>query len=102
MSEEQAPFPEGVVHVVDDGGSAFPVLDNNGHALVMREPGMSLRDYFAGQALAGLFSSDVILEAAYLEASDKGGKAGEEIAEYAYSMADAMIAARAQYRGGAA
>jgi hypothetical protein len=39
-----------------DGGSAFPVLDDytdpyNGHTLQCREFGMSLRDYFAGQAI---------------------------------------------------
>ena len=35
-----------------DGGPAFPVGDGHGHRL----QGMSLRDYFAGQALAGLLA----------------------------------------------
>ena len=31
---------------------AYPCLDNNGSGLSMRDPGMTLRDWFAGQALA--------------------------------------------------
>ena len=65
-----------------DGGPAFPVtgcVHPNGNAIV----GMTLRDYFAGQALAGMLTS---------------GKAIEwkacEIADGCYSIADAMISAR--------
>jgi hypothetical protein len=45
-----------------------------------RSPGMSLRDYFAGQALAGMLAAD---DASYTRA-----------AELAYGYADAMLAAR--------
>ena len=57
-------------------------------------PGMSLRDYFAGQALAGslpnlrMFSDE-------LERREKSGVTLEaSMAESAYAMADAMLAER--------
>lgn len=57
-----------------DGGSAFPKLYN-------ATAGMSLRDWFAGQALAGIMTNPV---------------GGEQIsvANKAYRIADAMLAAR--------
>ncbi len=59
----------------DDGGPAFPVyapgLSN----------GMSLRDWFAGQALAGIAVRDTVLPF-------------EDEAAAAYRYADAMLAAR--------
>jgi len=39
----------------DEGGSAFPTTlqrNGNGDVLQYAEPGMTLRDWFAGQALA--------------------------------------------------
>jgi len=92
---------------IDDGGLAFPgkrwqqvgtiadhgysdddtpTFDEVGH------PGMSLRDYFAGQALAGICAglcSDI----------SRGDRAYHRVgftdaAEDAYILADAMIAAR--------
>ena len=56
-----------------DGGQAFPVAASNGHT-----EGMTLRDYFAGQALTGLL--------AHLNSS-----VGVSIC---YEWADAMIAER--------
>ena len=49
MSEviEVAPGP------MNDGGSAFPVHDDAADM-----PGMSLRDWFAGQALTGYFAEE--------------------------------------------
>lgn len=60
-----------------DGGQAFPALD------FQHLKGMSLRDYFAGQALAGLLTST---------ATD--GDDWDTIAAKAYDSADAMLAAR--------
>lgn len=75
-----------------DGGPAFPRADATyNHAdgtpdYYEGNPGMSLRDWFAGQALAGLY------------ASARYGKAGETNADYyakgAYLIADAMLKAR--------
>lgn len=69
---------------LDDGGPAFPwttcgsegYSGQNGH-----NDGMSLRDYFAGQALCGYVS----------RASQISVKAG---AKFAYMLADAMLEAR--------
>jgi hypothetical protein len=54
-------------------------------------PGMTLRDYFAGQALAGLLANsntpDQLIGLGYLGAK-------KECAEYCYAAADAMLTAR--------
>jgi hypothetical protein len=66
---------------IDDGGYAFPIPadDKAGwHA----ESGMTLRDWFAGQALSSVGSSW----------SDEETRV--EFARRSYLMADAMIAAR--------
>ena len=69
-----------------DGGPAFPakvhtMTDGDGVPHFERMAGMSLRDYFAGQALIGL-ASGTFADAAHVEA------------ELAYELADAMLAAR--------
>lgn len=46
----------------------------------------SLRDYFAGQALSGLITQ--------CDPPGVVGKSREDFADWAYEMADAMIAAR--------
>ncbi len=51
---------------------------------IMDKSGMTLRDYFAGQALAGLTSNHAI----------KLTVTVEERAEWSYHMADAMLEAR--------
>jgi hypothetical protein len=64
---------------INDGGPAFPVGSGD-----MRDPvGMTLRDYFAATAMQGLFAAG-------------GGvtRGAEEWARLAYTMADAMLAAR--------
>ena len=70
-----------------DGGPAFPNTSKV-HAGYGGESygGMSLRDYFAGQALVGLLAMPASL--------DGMGKTDKLIAQYAYAVADAMLAAR--------
>ena len=65
---------------INNGGSAFPNKDELGNMIL----GMSLRDYFAGQALAGLCASTD-----HDSAPSKG-----ILADWAYQQADAMLAAR--------
>jgi len=67
------------------GGYAFPHSEN----LPVRYSGMTLRDYFAGQAIAGIFSSGK-------EISSNGVKIHEadQFAELAYNIADAMLVER--------
>ncbi len=70
----------------DDGGPAFPlpevVISTKG--IAHAKPGMSLRDWFAGQALAGYF--------AYEHARHRFD--GPDVTEYVYRIADAMLAER--------
>ena len=75
----------------DNGGPAFPSDMLIGHAVTASKPfsGMTLRDWFAGQALAGLAGRN------FSDGSDFMHREGPEIAaEWAYSFADAMIEAR--------
>jgi len=70
---------------INDGGPAFPVSDCvllNGEVQTGRY-GMTLRDYFAGQALAGMISRGVGFSAE-----------PEKIARWSYDASDAMIAIR--------
>ena len=65
---------------INDGGPAFPVIAEHGLGHISN--GMTLRDWFAGQALVG-----------YL--AQPGPNADDsEIAKMAYVRADAMIAER--------
>lgn len=73
---------------IDDGGPAFPVIiqESRGptgeqYQQMHVQDGMSLRDWFAGQALA-------MLGQCWVEAGSKEG------ARFAYEYADAMLAAR--------
>lgn len=63
------------------GGTAFPLIENRTDEVV--NPGMTLRDYFAGQALQGLISG--------LPDSDCGI---DGFAHDAYMYADAMLEER--------
>lgn len=72
----------------DTGGPAFPGMaekafgQDTGH-----QEGMKMRDYFAGQALAGWMSG--LRAAQVVEIADQNA-----VAVGMYSMADAMLAAR--------
>jgi hypothetical protein len=71
-----------------DGGSAFPVLDSyvegESWRLDCRDFGMSLRDYFAGQALTGLCVNRLW----------KDDDDAEQVVTHSYRIADAMLAER--------
>ena len=72
-----------------DGGSAFPVLDttqaNNINSLACLDSGMTLQDYFAGQALPG-----VMPYCTYDEIFNKP----EAVAKATYKIAKAMLVER--------
>ena len=95
---------------IDDGGPAFPrtievrTVNAAGdllHAEQYPGNGMSLRDWFAGQALAGLYASDENETCDPSKPIEPQLQAhAEAYAKAAYRAADAMIAAKKA--GGAA
>ena len=75
----------------DDGGPAFP-LQSIGPDFAPGYAGMTLRDWFAGQALAGM-------NASLTSASDwPRPEHIEVLARHAYKQADAMLTARKRER----
>lgn len=76
----------------DDGGAAFPqhaFTNNNGEVVTPScyfpdVSGMTLRDWFAGQALAGLLACPTIVN----------GTSSEQYSIASYKLADLMLAAR--------
>ena len=67
----------------NDWGFAFPHIQRDAHGdFYDQHSGMSLRDYFAGQALAGFMSKKAM-----------GFKVDDD-AEYCYAVADAMLKER--------
>ena len=65
----------------DKNQPAFPTLEENG--CNQGEPGMTLRDYFAGQALASVNLGIGVTDDFY-----------SRTAKHCYALADAMLAAR--------
>lgn len=80
---------------IDDGGPAFPnpALASDNFVSSSDVTGMSLRDWFAGQALAGV-AAKCLTEAHAAGASPID--AVNLAAGLSYGMADAMLAARKQ------
>ncbi len=75
--------------IEQNGGPAFPTYDDveyeSGHAFGQMTPGMSLRDWFAGQALAGICAS---------EPQTGDAPTAKDAAIWALEYADAMLAER--------
>ena len=69
---------------------AFPSGDKAAHPTSTFEAGMSLRDYFAGQAIPGILNDPSFREAF---TSDLGPR---DFAAAAYDIADALLAEREQ------
>jgi hypothetical protein len=89
---------------INDGGPAFPrpsdpcpCIGDTGHS------GMSLRDWFAGQALAGMIAPMIAADPVAIQrAADTDGFVGrfpDYVANRAYEQADAMLAARSKSGG---
>lgn len=85
---------------IKDGGPAFPVMEKvelelyeDGGYRTRYWPvgGMSLRDYFAGQALAGVLANQMLLMTVDANSPETTRVAA---AVYAYAVADAMLEAR--------
>lgn len=73
----------------NDGGPAFPhqpVVNANGDTILYGDCGMSLRDWFAGQALAGMLSNDNLI--------NHNNEFPATNIRACWVIADAMLAAR--------
>ena len=70
---------------INDGGSAFPIADtvHPTGQVQYGANGMTLRDYFAGQAIAGIIACPQVRHDMF-----------DAYARHAYAQADAMLAAR--------
>lgn len=77
---------------------AFPTFDwknervNDQVVHFTDNPGMSLRDYFAAKALAGILANKATVEATELS----GSKHVPVLAQACYTLADAMLAERSK------
>ena len=80
---------------VRDGGPAFPMPSGDEprvNATTHYNEGMSLRDWFAGQALVGMYAADEMAR----QAINPGGRrsTAADFAISAYEQADAMLERR--------
>lgn len=85
---------------IDTGGSAFPSqfqMDGNGNVVSNGDYGMTLRDYFAGQAMLTL--GDFVRTRMGEVGIGLGSGAMYQIASAAYQMADVMLAVRSNEKG---
>jgi hypothetical protein len=82
----------------DDGGPAFPCswieTDPNFPPEHLMHPGLSLRDYFAGQAMQAIFGGVGARDVADRDRRYDETNWAEVVAANAYEMADAMLAER--------
>jgi hypothetical protein len=86
----------------NDGGFAFPgetttLAHDDGPLITVKHGGMKLRDYFAGQALAGMSANEAWV--AYAKGCVRNGAHGtpeEWTAKQAYELADSMLAERSK------
>lgn len=70
---------------------AFPIsASENSHGWSASQGGMDLRDYFAAKAMQGILTDENFHYAAW----DNSPDWTENVAMYAYEMADAMMKAR--------
>lgn len=81
VSKTGGPAFPGVLGESGYGNAARVVHQDGSHSFIEHNQGMSLRDYFAGQALKGVLASPTTRP----DASEA------DLATYVYRMADAML-----------
>lgn len=79
---------------IKDGGAAFPqalqFIENNGELSGNHSwSGLTIRDYFAGQALAGMMANETTPFSA-----DHAEVDPQQLAEAVYEIADALLTER--------
>ena len=82
----------------NDGGPAFPYaqrLPSGNIDTVHQNPGLSIRDWFAGMALQGLLAGRHTVKAMVTGITTPNrDMSQDEVSEWTYSYADAMLIAR--------
>lgn len=73
------------------GGPAFPGIKQFLGDNTELFSGMTLRDYFAGQAMQGLIANKLLIKTVMNQSRRDGQTTDELIAECCYDTADAMI-----------
>jgi hypothetical protein len=76
---------------IEDGGPAFPTQD--WQAVGNTHPGMTLRDWFAGQALAGFAANPRMIDS-------RSPATLEIVSEWSFEAADAMLKASKEVQHG--
>jgi len=76
------------------GGPAFPSSSELGEGITSSFMGMTLRDYFAGQAMISLTSSELWVTGLDKAATQRTISYKQALAEQCYVMADEMLKAR--------
>jgi len=87
---KQPPIQEPDTH--DDGGPAFPCPV--GHITCEHPTGMSLHDYYVGQALKGLIENELFCKNLAHQYSNDFAGADACVAKNSFSLADAMLVER--------
>jgi hypothetical protein len=80
--------------LIADGGPAFPVpqVYDGLRVLTVPERGMSLRQWYAGQAMKGLLANTTFNHFSMARGQLAGGADAQDLASLAYQFADALIA----------
>ena len=83
---------------IETGGPAFPVqtsITSDGSTLTVKgSSGLTLRDYFAAKAMQALLTKQGPYGEDRLRPYSENVQNVDELAEYAYTQADAMLEAR--------
>ena len=80
---------------MDDGGPAFPRPRSEGNLEVYdAQQGLSLRDWFAGQALSAVLANSGMTAAFNEQAKEEKISPALVAAQFVYGIADGMLEAR--------
>lgn len=89
--------------MIDDGGPAFPRTVQHFNDYMEGKDGMTLRDWFAGQALAGMIVKTPLLMRSTFDNGKTIGPSEEDmeihtqaVVDAAFKYADAMLAERSE------
>lgn len=94
--------------VLNDGGLAFPFQVSNGAEMHEPSYGMTLRDWFAGQTIAGMMAQSHAGPKDWVQMGHGWGEdcinglnkhetaIAHTLADFAYKIADAMLAERSK------